>query len=61
MTSEFLDWALKNVTDKASAKTLLTMWQGWLNASKEEKVSLIKGIGPYCDGWNAYMRLHHAF
>lgn len=41
-----------NQTDKNKTEALA----GWADAKNKEGVSLMRGIGPYCEGWNASMK-----
>lgn len=47
---------VRNQTDKNKMEAL----SGWTDAENNDGVSLMRGIGPYCEGWNACMHTKSA-
>lgn len=58
MNRDFLNWVQPKLTPSTTAKELIEYTQGWIQAEASKSTHLMRGIGPYCDAWNAYMRLN---
>jgi len=58
MDKQFLDWVQPKMTATTSAKELIEYTKGWAEAESSKSTHLLRGFGPYCEAWNAYMRLN---
>lgn len=58
MSKQFLDWLSPKMTPSTTAQELIEYNKGWFDAEFSNSTHLMRGIGPYCDAWNAYMRLN---